>query len=374
MSEVGNKSKKSKRNFQARDITVANEEKSRIGTSQTGNDILPAPVESEVSQALGLYLDASISGASRKAILSDCEVFLQWSDDAGFDGCFPATETELAEFVAAIAKKRAYNTICRYMSSISKVHKLHGWPNPTKTELVKSAIRGVSRTELRGVRQARALRPSELKLCLDTLSARSWSGHRNQALLCVGWLAALRVSEITRLAREDVEIERAEGEYKIIVTVRRSKTDQTGKGKRLGIPHSSLSGIIVSWHDRLSELYKAKNGHGPFFPSFGASTIQRYFPWANEDQDRCMSVRSVARLINIIFRRAGLGAGYSGHSLRRGLITTAAELGIPTHVIQRHSRHLSAETMRGYIEAGSIFDDNPLPAILDRFFSPTEEL
>jgi integrase len=51
-------------------------------------------------------------------------------------------------------------------------------------------------------------------------------------------------------------------------------------------------------------------------------------------------------------------AKFSGHSLRRGLATSAAAGDAPPLAIQRQLRHRKADTTNGYIEAGRLFRQN----------------
>jgi integrase len=322
--------------------------------------------DNTVSAELAELLNASVPDSTRRALKSDLQIYAHWATEAGLIEIYPAYPGDVAEFIASMKETRSVNTISRYMSSLSKLHNLQSWPNPIRSELVRSAMRGLNRTETRGIRQAKALRPAELLACIDALSHHSWAGHRNQAILALGWLGALRASEIVALDVSDLSF-RSEG---LVVHIHRSKTSQD-KTVSIGIPsiHNDITHIITGWWTRIMGLYKGTGTQGALFPRLGATTMQKFFPWANGsfEGDR-MSVRSLSRLLKHIFRLANLGPGYSAHSLRRGMITTAAELGVPEHLIQRHSRHHSVSTLRGYIDEGNILVENPLPAIVDRFF------
>jgi integrase len=71
-----------------------------------------------------------------------------------------------------------------------------------------------------------------------------------------------------------------------------------------------------------------------------------------------------------LIKQAGLAEGltadearsradtFSGHSLRSGLATSAAENDAPGHSIQRQLRHKSFTTTIGYIRSGSLFKGN----------------
>jgi len=60
-------------------------------------------------------------------------------------------------------------------------------------------------------------------------------GLRDRALLLVGFAGAFRRSELVSLDVQDVEVSAAG----LIVTLRRSKTDQESASRRLGIPFGS---------------------------------------------------------------------------------------------------------------------------------------
>ncbi len=60
-------------------------------------------------------------------------------------------------------------------------------------------------------------------------------GARDRAILLLGFAGALRRSELVALERRDIDVRR-EG---LVVTVRRSKTDQEGAGRKVDLPYGS---------------------------------------------------------------------------------------------------------------------------------------
>ena len=60
-------------------------------------------------------------------------------------------------------------------------------------------------------------------------------GVRDRVLLLIGFCGAFRRSELVALDAGDVQVTR-EG---LVVTIRRSKTDQEGEGRKIGIPYAS---------------------------------------------------------------------------------------------------------------------------------------
>jgi integrase len=168
---------------------------------------------------------------------------------------------------------------------------------------------------------------------------------RDRALLLVGFAAALRRSELVALDLADA----AFGADGMVLTLRRAKTDQEGKGVELGIPFgtSALTCPVLA----LRAWTKAAGiGTGPLFRGInkaGRLTSGR------------LSDRSVALVVKAAVAAAGYDpAIYSGHSLRSGFATSAARAGVPEAQIQNQTRHKSLPVLRGYIRRGNLFNDN----------------
>lgn len=71
------------------------------------------------------------------------------------------------------------------------------------------------------------------------------------------------------------------------------------------------------------------------------------------------SDRSVAAIITARAAAAGLPGHWAGHSLRRGFATTAYRTGTSDVALMRHGRWCSSSAMRGYIDEGGVWVDNP---------------
>jgi integrase len=168
---------------------------------------------------------------------------------------------------------------------------------------------------------------------------------RDQALLLVGFAAALRRSELVALDVADVAFV-LEG---LILTLRRAKTDQEGRGAEIAIPFGSsertcpvltLGAWLKASGIDADAVFRSVNRHG----GLGAARLT--------DQVVALPVKGAVEA-------AGYDpAPYAGHSLRSGFITTAARAGVPEAHIQNQSRHRSLQVLRGYIRRGSLFVDN----------------
>jgi integrase len=180
---------------------------------------------------------------------------------------------------------------------------------------------------------------------LDLLPATR-VGLRDRALLLVGFAGAFRRSELVSLDVADLEFTGGG----LIVTLRKSKTDQEGRTRRLGIPYGSSEQTCPVRSER-AWLESAHITHGPVFRS-----LDRF----HRVQPKRLSDKAVALVVKRRAKAVGLDpARYAGHSLRAGLATSAAAAGASERVIMSQTGHRSAEMVRRYIREGSLFTSNP---------------
>jgi Phage integrase family len=135
----------------------------------------------------------------------------------------------------------------------------------------------------------------------------------------------------------------------LTVAIRRSKTDQEAEGYELGVPYGSNPATCpVRAFDAWLEL--AVITEGALFRS-----VDRH---GKVQADR-LSDRDVARVVKRRLEAAGIDPQrYSGHSLRAGFITSAAEAEVETWQIKKQSRHASDRVLHGYIRTATLFRHN----------------
>jgi integrase len=173
----------------------------------------------------------------------------------------------------------------------------------------------------------------------------SMIGIRDRALILLGFAGAFRRAELVGLNVMDLDFNR-DG---LTITLRRSKTDQEGQGRRVGIPYGSNPETcpvrVLQWW-----LDQAAITDGPVFRSLTRHGRVR--------PDR-LSPGDVARVVKKLAVRAGLdSAKYAGHSLRAGHATSAAASGASERSIMNQTGHRSVEMVRRYIREGSLFREN----------------
>jgi site-specific recombinase XerD len=300
--------------------------------------LIPRAAVSEETRA---NIAASKADRTIKAYRSDTNHFEAWCVERGRP-YLPATPETVADYISSLADAgMAAATITRRLSAISQVHKMAGWETPTQTQIVRMTAAGIRRKLGTAPQQARPILVEDLRAMLAALP-EDLRGRRDRALLLIGFAGGFRRSELVGLDVEDVT-EEAEG---LRVKIRRSKTDQEGAGRDIGIVrgHHPLTDAVAA----LSEWREAAGiEEGPIFREVDRG-------------DRVglsrLSDRAVARIVKGAAARVGIDpATVSGHSLRAGLATSAATAGAPERAIMRTTGHRSEAMVRRYIRSGSVF-------------------
>ena len=119
-------------------------------------------------------------------------------------------------------------------------------------------MRGIARLHGKPKQQARALRLADVDRLAEMLSQDgSLRAVRNRALILVGFFGAFRRSELVSLTWEYIDFV-SDG---MIITLARSKTDQTGEGTRCIIPFGNEKRCpvrtLIAWQ-QASGCYRGK--------------------------------------------------------------------------------------------------------------------
>ncbi len=289
------------------------------------------------------FVRDSLSENTRRAYASDLAQFLAWG------GSVPASKEMIAAYLSEHAASHSPTTLTRWLASLSKAHKALNANDPTKGELVRSVLRGIRRRYGRPPDQALPLTREILFDVLDAIP-EDLRGVRDRALLLVGFAGGFRRSELVDLEAADVT-KQDEG---IVITLRKSKTDQTGQGRKIGIPFARgrhcAAKALGAW------LESAPAADGPIFRA-----IDRHGVTSAQG----LSGQAVSLMIRERLQKAGLDpAGFSGHSLRAGFITSAAKAGISSWKIRQQTGHASDAMLGRYIRDSEVFVGNPAGALL----------
>jgi site-specific recombinase XerD len=305
------------------------------------------------------FREASVSESTRKAYRSDLESFVSYCEWTGV-AAIPATQDTVCLYLAELVRhKRAVNTIIRALTAINKAHELAGYPG-IRTPEVKAVLKGIKRKNEREKRKASGISYAELVRMVGKCNDR-FLGARDRALLWLGWCSAMRRSEIANINIGDLEFT-DEG---LLISIRRSKTDQEGHGQIVAIPRAAEKTLcpvsaVIDWLYRIPA--KELESDRAVFRVIGQGAK---LGWTASELGPRLSDKSISLVVRKYAILAGLKNANrrSAHSLRRGLATEAASLGVPEMIIARHTRHASLSSLREYVELGTCWQQNPLSVI-----------
>lgn len=290
-----------------------------------------------IEQAL-LYKKASLSVNTVRAYTAACKKFQAWCEERGFP-FMPTSAEVLALYLTEIAKDSSFSTIDVTIAAIESSHRKCGVSISGHAVLYHEVRKGIRRTHKhnQAVRQAKAMTILDLKGSMCRLDGTVKS-VRDRALLTVSFFGAFRRSEVVSLDIQDVEFT----DKGAIITLLSSKGCDTKKEIYLGFTKDDDICPVRSLQTWINALSSYGITSGAIFRSFmkGGKIGER------------LSGHSVNNIIKEYFSDE-----YSGHSCRRGLITSSAQAGAPIHIIKKHSRHKSADMVLHYIEEAKGFDD-----------------
>jgi len=175
-------------------------------------------------------------------------------------------------------------------------------------------------------------------------------GLRDRALLLVGFSGAFRRSELVGLNVEDCEF----SDDGLTITLRRSKTDQEAAGRKIGIPRGSSPETcpvraLRAWMDAASiaegTLFRSVNRHGHVGERLSAKRV-------------AIVVKQAAAAVSLDETQ------FAGHSLRAGLVTSAAIAGRSDRSIMNTTGHRSIAMVQRYVRDASLFRDNAASGLL----------
>jgi len=295
------------------------------------------------SVAVQGYLEAALSKNTRRAYRSDLKHFTDWG------GTIPAGDFMIAEYLAAHAGTLAVATLERRITTIAKAHTSRGLVTPTRSDLVKMTMQGIRKTHGSAQRRVAPIMKDDLVAMVEGLGD-GMKDLRDRALLLVGFAGAFRRSELVAINVTDIE-HVPEG---IIINLRRSKTDQEGKGRKVAIPFAK--GAVCPVLSLKAWLSAAEIVGGPVFRS--VNRHRHLSEWALSPEAVALVVKERSTAIGLDSRN------YSGHSLRAGLVTSAASADVPVWKIKEQTGHASDEMLKRYIRADRLFVGNAAGRLL----------
>ena len=245
------------------------------------------------------------------------------------------------------------STIKRRLVSIGLIHKLKGHYLDTKHPSIVENLMGIKRRKGVNQKGKKPLLINDLKSIIEVIDSNNMSDiikFRDRTIILIGFSGGFRRNEIVSLDFEDLNFVN-EG---LKINLKRSKTDQFGIGTVKALPYFEKSKYCpVKSIKRWIEISNVNSG--PLFRRFTKGSVLS----KNRLSDQTVSI-----LIKKYLRIAGVDSkDYSGHSLRSGFATTAAESGAEERSIMNMTGHKSTEMVRRYIREANLFKNNALNKI-----------
>jgi integrase len=242
------------------------------------------------------------------------------------------------------------STLKRRIVSIGVIHKLKGHYLDTKHPSIIENIMGIKRRKGSIQKGKKPLLINNLKLlikAIDQQEKEEIKKIRDRSIILIGFSGGFRRNEIVSLDYDDLDFVQ-EG---LKINLRKSKTDQFGEGSIKGLPYFDNQEFcpvisIQKW------IRVSKINSGALF---------RRFSKGSKLTDNRLTDQTVALLIKEYLKLAGIESkNYSGHSLRSGFATSAAEAGAEERSIMAMTGHKSTEMVRRYIKEANLFKNNAL--------------
>ena len=300
-----------------------------------------------------LNLQNSKAKNTIRAYKSDFKDFGLFCSQNGFKA-LPSEPKIVSLYLTYLSTKEVkMSTLKRRLVSIGVIHKLKGYYLDTKHPSIIENIMGIKRRKGSKQKGKKPLLINNLKQIINVIDEKKIDEIkklRDRSIILIGFSGGFRRNEIVSLDYDDLDFVN-EG---LKISLKRSKTDQFGEGSVKGLPHFENSQYcpVISLRKWI-KISKINSG-----------ALFRRFTKGSKLSENRLSDQTVALLIKKYLNLAGIDStNFSGHSLRSGFATSAAESGVEERSIMAMTGHKSTEMVRRYIKDANLFKNNALNKI-----------
>ena len=275
-----------------------------------------------------------------RAYQADFRDFSNFCNQNGFKE-MPTEPKILSLYITHLSAISKYSTLKRRIASIGVLHKMRGHYLDTKHPIIIENLMGIKRKNGVNQKGKKPLLINNLKLLINVIHQYQKNTNkllRDKAILLVGFSGGFRRSELVNIEYEDLDFV-TEG---LKIFIKKSKSDQSGEGLIKAIPY-----------------FNDEN----FCP---VNALKKWLKHSKIKKGKIFNVsdKTVALIVKKYSNLAGLDSNkYSGHSLRSGFATSAAEAGAEERSIMSMTGHKSTEMVRRYIKEANLFKNNALNKI-----------
>jgi site-specific recombinase XerD len=300
-----------------------------------------------------LNLQSSKANNTLRAYKSDFKDFGLFCAQNNFKS-LPSEPKIVSLYLTYLSTKEAkMSTLKRRLVSIGVIHRLKGYYLDTKHPSIIENIMGIKRRKGSIQKGKKPILINHLKQLINVIDEQKNEDIkklRDRSIILIGFSGGFRRNEIVSLDYDDLDFV----EEGLKIQIRRSKTDQFGEGLVKALPYfNNTKYCPVISLKKWIEISRINSG--PLF--------KRFLKGSKLSENR-LTDQTVALLIKEYLRLAGIDdKNYSGHSLRSGFATSAAESGAEERSIMAMTGHKSTEMVRRYIKEANLFKNNALNKI-----------
>jgi integrase len=326
----------------------------------------------DLSARAAVYATRARGDGTRRAYRAAWGAFTAWCESLGREPLAADADSIAMYIVRRADDGLAVSSLRVHLAAIRTAHLLAGIPLDLRHPRLAMVLAGIVRSKgSRPRRQAAPALPDALRLMLAARPAADTPlGARDRAMLLLGFGAALRRSELVALRLGDVEAVPGRG---LRVLLRRSKTDQQGRGQVVAVcanpaePGFCPAAALADW--------LAHRGAAPDMSGVEVAGQPLFCAVSKGGRvtGAALSDKAVVRLVKQAAAGAGLDAArFSGHSLRAGLATAAGDAGAGLADVMRQTRHRSAEVALGYLRPAELWRNNVTARVFAAAEAPEE--
>jgi integrase len=298
-----------------------------------------------LKQLEGAYAPSTLRGYH-----NDYGQFASFCKERG-ESPLPAEPTTVVAFLEFRAETVKLSTVEHGATSISALHRLSGLDDPTRSPLVQICLRRLRRKLGRAQAQAFGITAGLRDAMIASCDAGN-VGRRDAALIHLAYDSMCRASELLALTWSDFATGN-EGRGSVII--RRSKTDQEGRGRRAMLTPGCTKRLL-KWRTALwraerrlgvsTDIFETRlmfrniSRHGHIGESLSAMSLNRIL------KDRAWRAGQTKSQINRI----------SGHSTRVGSAQDLVKCGATLPQIMLAGGWKSTGTVARYIEHTELYE------------------
>ena len=300
--------------------------------------------------SVDLYLRAAARENTERSYRSALQHF-----ESTWGGLLPASANSVAQYLAEQAAVLSLSTLQQRLAALAYWHKEHGFPDPTKAQLVRKVLKGIRTLHPARQKQARPIQLEQLTQIdgwlVDAAARAAQAGRRadqlrhtrDRALLLLGFWRGFRGDEITRLRIEHVDAVRGAG---MTCFLAQSKGDREARGRTFKAPALRTLCPVDAY---LAWIALSGLSDGPVFRA-----VDRWGKLGAAG----LHINSYVPLLRALFHAAGiaLAGDYSGHSLRRGFATWATARGWDLKTLMDYVGWRDVHSAMRYLDAADPFD------------------